>query len=370
MYWRPLLLPLVLPQLVWLLLVSNPNPTSGHCCGPSSSSLSSTTQNTGKAAAAEDRRLRWQQQQRQQQQQQQPPPPPQITTPPPVLLFHGTLLNEFFEPLSNALVQFWHADIYGNYAHPGNDFQQEGPEHLVTEIFSYFGTATTDTTGHFAFRTYRPGIYASRPITHIHYKVFSNTTTATTTTTTNTTNHPQQQQQQPTLLLTSQFYFDDENFNGILAGRGYDDRQILQLKEEREDEEDHSGLVLTTTKTIVVAAMAQTSLTERGEQYPTHAATTKTNTTTTTTKNTLPLTPWDVEGPFYPVVDFWEVGNDMTSGILDTHRKYIPPASSVPVPGPVPIHDAACCRHHHYDVVFIILVIPTFGGVFDLLFLI
>ena len=269
MYWRPLLLPLVLPQLVWLLLVSNHNPTtSGHCYG--ASSLSSTTQNTGKAtaAAAEDRRRRWQQQQRQQQQQQQTPP--QITTPPPALVFYGTLLNEFFEPLSNALVQFWHADIDGNYAPPGrnDDFQHEGPEHLVTETFSYFGTATTDTTGHFAFRTYRPGIYASRPITHIHYKVFSNTTT--TTTTTNTTNHPQQQQ--PTLLLTSQFYFDDENFNGILAGRGYDDRQILQLKEERKDEEEHSGLVLTTTKTIVVAAMAQTSLTERGEPYPTHAA--------------------------------------------------------------------------------------------------
>ena len=247
--------------------------------------------------------------QRKVQQQQ-----PQIATSPPVLLFHGTVLNEFMEPLPNAWIQFWQADIHGNYAHPGNEFPQhaEGgqPHELLTDSFSYFGTATTDIKGHFSFRTYRPGIYTSRPITHIHYKVFSNTTI----TTNNNDHSQQQQQQQPQLLLTSQFYFDDENVNGLLAG--YDDRQFLKLEEADAEDEDHedknedpSRLFWTTTKTIVVNAMARTSLTERGQQYLSNAA---------TNNNKPHMTPWDVEGPFYPVVEFWDVGNDLTVGLIPT----------------------------------------------------
>ena len=30
------------------------------------------------------------------------------------------------------------------------------------------------------------------------------------------------------------------------------------------------------------------------------------------------MTPWDVEGPFYPVVEFWDVGNDLTVGLIPT----------------------------------------------------
>ena len=304
MYCRYYLHPFMLPQLVRWLLLSNPNPTCG-------------------------RQPPFRTKQRKVQQQQQPIA---AAPTPPVLLFHGTLVNEFMEPLSNAFVQFWQADIHGNYAHPGNDFDfphhaEGGPQNLLTDSFSYFGTARTDIRGNFAFRTYRPGIYASRPITHIHYKVFSNTTTSTTTNN-NSKNQNTIHPQKPQLLLTSQFYFDDENIHGILAG--YDDRQILTLKEEEVDEDDHedenedpSRLVWTTTKTIVVNAMERNNLTERGQQYLSNVA----------VNNVIQVTPWDMEGPFYPVVEFWEAGNDLTTGMWDTQRQYRPPVlPTVPVP--------------------------------------
>jgi len=130
----------------------------------------------------------------------------------------------------------------------------------MKDSFSYFGTDTTDAEGNFEFKTYRPGIYASRPVTHIHFKVFY----------------------EGRELLTSQFYFQDEN-----VGRWYDDMLILKLEEDVAD--DGSSFVYT-AKTIVV------NMNMGGYEK---------------------LTPTQMEGPFYPLVDFFEIGNDMTTGLLE-----------------------------------------------------
>ena len=174
----------------------------------------------------------------------------------PHLLFSGNLRDDLGSPVKDAQVQFWHADYHGNYFHP--DDPLDGNE-LLTESFSYFGTATTDADGAFDFRTYRPGIYVSRPVTHIHFKVFY----------------------EGEELLTSQFYFEDEG-----VARWYDEMVILSL-EEGVDED--GNVVLSTYKEVVV------NMGTGGYQK---------------------RTPWDVEGPFYPLVDFFDVGNDMTSGLL------------------------------------------------------
>ena len=137
----------------------------------------------------------------------------------PKILFDGILKNDLGEPIENAQVQFWHADLNGNYLHPGDDLN--GYEYL-TDSFSYFGTANTDASGAFGFKTYRPGIYLSRPITHIHFKVFYNGTD----------------------LLTSQFYFSDEN-----VGKFFDDMLILTLQEGVDGD---GNPVNTTQKEVVV----------------------------------------------------------------------------------------------------------------------
>jgi len=171
------------------------------------------------------------------------------------ILFDGILLNDLGEPMENAQIQFWHADSNGNYFHPGDDL--DGFEYQ-TDTFSYFGTATAGSDGAFNFRTYRPGIYLSRPITHIHFKVFF----------------------EGEELLTSQFYFSDENVE-----RFFDEMLILTL----EDGVDADGNPVKKTDKEVVVNMGRGGALKR--------------------------TPSGVEGPYYPLVDFFDVGNDLTLGM-------------------------------------------------------
>jgi len=198
-----------------------------------------------------------QQQRRQRRQQEREDAEPNATktttTTTPKLVFDGSLYNDVGNPVSNASVQFWHADVHGNYYHPGDP--RNGHE-LQTDSFAYFGTATTDTNGKFRFRTYRPGIYASRPITHIHFKVFDG-------------------EQE---LLTSQFYFSDE-----LASQRFDPDLVLTLQETVGDD----GSVIHETSRSIVVDMGL--------------------------GGTEKLTPPQQEGPFYPLVDFFNVSSDMTT---------------------------------------------------------
>eukprot|EP00539_Tryblionella_compressa_P012223 CAMPEP_0178818484 /NCGR_PEP_ID=MMETSP0746-20121128/2457_1 /TAXON_ID=913974 /ORGANISM="Nitzschia punctata, Strain CCMP561" /LENGTH=474 /DNA_ID=CAMNT_0020479673 /DNA_START=36 /DNA_END=1460 /DNA_ORIENTATION=- len=166
----------------------------------------------------------------------------------PYLFFYGEVVDDRGEPLQKAQVQFWHTDYNGNYDHPQNPYNGYD---LVSD-FGYFGTATTDSDGYFEFITHRPGIYPSRPITHIHFKVWY----------------------RGQLLLTSQFYFDDECF--------WPDSMLMLHLEDLPDGNTY------TEKTIVID-MGYDGWEER--------------------------TPWQTEGPFYPVVDFFDVGNDLTAGL-------------------------------------------------------
>ena len=137
----------------------------------------------------------------------------------PKLLFHGSVLNENREPLVDAQVQFWHADWHGNYLHPGDNLNGFD---LMTDTFSYFGTATTGSNGTFDFITYRPGIYRQRPVTHIHFKVFVNGTE----------------------VLTSQFYWEDEGIS-----RWKDEMLVLSFNQTVD--EDGNAAVFTEKEIVV-----------------------------------------------------------------------------------------------------------------------
>ncbi|KAL7517324.1 hypothetical protein ACHAWX_005493 [Stephanocyclus meneghinianus] len=133
------------------------------------------------------------------------------------------------------------------------DHPAAGGANLLVTDFQYFGTAKTLSDGSFWFLTHRPGIYTGRP-THFHYKIWVDGEN----------------------ILTSQFYFADENTK-------YSDMQQLELQEHNFGDE-RVGFV--TNKTIVV----DMKLGGNG-----------------------PFTPQDMEGPFYPVVDFFNFDNDLTN---------------------------------------------------------
>ncbi len=99
-----------------------------------------------------------------------------------VLHLSGRVLAPNGAPFESALVDIWQADPEGRYKHP----RDRGQDRLLEE-FLYSGEAATDARGEFAFRTYVPGRYGSRPAQHIHYKVWV----------------------QGREVLTSQIYFDE-----------------------------------------------------------------------------------------------------------------------------------------------------------------
>jgi len=102
----------------------------------------------------------------------------------------GTVRWVTAEPVGDALVEIWQTCHRGRYLHPADDWGSEIPS---DPGFAYFGSATTDEAGVFAFRTVMPRRYPSggqrewwRP-PHVHVKV----------------------RHQGTELLTTQLYFDD-----------------------------------------------------------------------------------------------------------------------------------------------------------------
>jgi len=198
---------------------------------------------------------------------------------PAILNFEGTLVNELGSALGEAHVQFWHTDTDGNYDHP--DFPIPADQKL-NPSFQYFGTATTDVNGTFVFRTHRPGVYSQRPISHIHYRVWS----------------PDQQN----LWLTSQFYFRDE-------GRTeFSDLQQLDLiaREGTVNEFD-------TVKRVVIDQNLPNSDVQ-----------------------VLEATPSDIAGPYYPVVDFFEIDNDLITVTQREAELLQAPKKNEPTPGDTP----------------------------------
>jgi protocatechuate 3,4-dioxygenase beta subunit len=72
------------------------------------------------------------------------------------LLLVGYVLDQNCQPLPNAWLDFWQADASGEYDNTG---------------YRLRGHQFTDAQGRYYLETILPGLYASRPIEHIHVKV-------------------------------------------------------------------------------------------------------------------------------------------------------------------------------------------------------
>lgn len=99
-------------------------------------------------------------------------------------LLSGTVVNTAGNPIVGATVEIWQTDNNGIYYHSGNSTTNRD------QNFQNYGTATTDSTGAWSFRTVRPGLYTGR-IRHFHYRVRLGG-------------------QSGTILLTSQFMFNED----------------------------------------------------------------------------------------------------------------------------------------------------------------
>ena len=94
------------------------------------------------------------------------------------LILVGYVLDQDCQPLPNAWLDFWQADANGEYDNSG---------------YRLRGHQFTDAQGRYYLETILPGLYASRPIEHIHVKV-----------------RPEGGQE-----LTSQLYFPQQPVEGL-----------------------------------------------------------------------------------------------------------------------------------------------------------
>ncbi len=178
-----------------------------------------------------------------------------ITAAGDVLLLYGQVLGTDGEPLPDATVEIWQTDASGVYDHPNDPGTAQRDQ-----AFQFFGAVQTDAAGWYAFRTILPGEYEPRP-RHIHYKV----------------------KQGDDTLLTSQFYFSDDvmSLDALADLPPITEGDMLLSVPVAED-----GDQLLASAPIVVGAVS------RGA-------------------GSLPLTPSQAEGPYYPVTPVAEYDNDL-----------------------------------------------------------
>lgn len=171
------------------------------------------------------------------------------------LFLFGQVLDTNGEAVSNAIVEIWQTDSGGVYDHPRDPGTGERDR-----SFQFFGAAATDADGWYVFRTITPGRYEPRP-RHIHYKVKLDGAT----------------------LLTSQFYFSDDvaDVQGEAMFRAIGDSGDLLLLQLVQGDD---GL-LANGRIVVDTGLGAGSL---------------------------PLTPSQAEGPYYPVVELGSYDNDLT----------------------------------------------------------
>lgn len=176
------------------------------------------------------------------------------------LVVSGQVLNEEGDPVPRIFVQIWqtHPDS-GLYDHPNS-----ADPNNVDPTFQYFGTAAVGEDGSFEFVTYKPAPFTYRP-PHIHFKVWL---------------PADDENGSKTNILTSQFYFRED-------GTRADDRLLLDL-EEISDVDGNAALIA--NKNIVVGSSNGSG----GSATPSQS-----------------------EGPFYPVVDFFGLGSDLTQVATD-----------------------------------------------------
>ena len=151
--------------------------------------------------------------------------------------------------IPNAKIQLWQTDINGVYKHPN---PAAGGSTLSD--FQYFGTDTTDADGKFDFLTYRPGSYESRPQAHFHFSVWAD-------------------EDDTEELLVTQFYFKDDPLS-------LSEPEMLRLDVTEVDSSLGFSYGSYVNGTIIIGG---------GADF---------------------IQP---KGPFYPVVNFFSMDNDLTS---------------------------------------------------------
>lgn len=184
---------------------------------------------------------------------------PQDLTGQPVLL-QGQLLDTAGQPIPDAVIELWQADINGNYNHPNDATEAE-----LLPDFQYFGTTTTDSDGYYAFTTVKPAAYESRP-PHLHYKV----------------------KLDGQAILTSQWYFEEDRagVEGDGAFNNGGDTLFLVDSGETTLSDDLTARIVTGNIVIDTGVSAANPLTVTASQ---------------------------TEGPYYPVVDFSASDNSLNS---------------------------------------------------------
>lgn len=175
------------------------------------------------------------------------------------VLLQGQVTDSDGDPIEGAVIELWQADINGNYNHPNDTRESE-----LVAGFQYFGTATTDADGHYAFLTVKPLRYAGRP-PHLHFKVKIDGQT----------------------ILTSQWYFDEDRPTVENDGAFNNAGDTLFLITADITDADGNALRLATGNVVL--------------NLNGNAA------------DPLPLTAAQTEGPYYPVVDFSTYDNNLTS---------------------------------------------------------
>ncbi len=173
-----------------------------------------------------------------------------------VLILYGQVLDVNGNPIPNVVVEIWQTDVNGIYNHPGD---RKTNDRDIT--FQFYGTAMVNKEGWYTFRTILPGEYNPRP-RHIHFKVKQNSIT----------------------LLTSQFYFSDDiakvQGEGMFLAVGEGSNSLL-LQLVQDDE-----TLLANGQIVVDTGIGS---------------------------GTMPLTPSQAEGPFYPIATLADYDNDLTT---------------------------------------------------------
>ena len=176
------------------------------------------------------------------------------------LILYGQVLDMNGNPIPDAVVEIWQTDANGIYDHP------DAPDTEKRDMtFQSFGTAKVNADGWYVFRTVVPleyGSFFNRRPRHIHFKVKQNNNT----------------------LLTSQFYFNDD----IAEVQG---ERMFQLVGEK------GNLLL-----LQLVAGDEALLANGRIVINTGGA-----------SGSLPSTPSQQEGPFYPVVPVQHYDNDLTT---------------------------------------------------------
>lgn len=78
----------------------------------------------------------------------------------------GRVLDSNGNPIRNALVELWHADVNGVYPH----YTGPGPNPSADRNFAGFGQFLTGTSGRYKFRTIKAGLYPGRA-RHFHWGI-------------------------------------------------------------------------------------------------------------------------------------------------------------------------------------------------------